>query len=430
MNETRTRTATPVIQYTSYGGTEYRASGSTCSNPTGQSYYKSWSGTFESLNETSTMTDVVTRDFRRISQKGGIVCSPMNKSSVVIRREACSVSYDKRAASALNNCGTPPNTWTRYDVGGSFSGTRNPEYYLGSSFLAAPAVDATAMINQAITEAWASITHSEVDGLVSLAEANKTISSFMQIARRMVKIGLRLRKGKLMELAKELSPKELSDRWMEGRYAIRPTVYDACGFAKAFVKWKESILPLRRTWRCNLSATDVASQSNILTYSGGTNGSGGRVYANKYSSRTVTVRAGVLTELEKVIEAQYFGLDRPFEMMWELVPYSFVVDWFLNIGKVIASWSPNYGLRTLASWCTTTDVVDQWITLASSDVGTWTHPYELVDSFTVTGGYLRKTSTNVARVINPDRPILPTWNVRLDAAKLLDLVIMAKKIFT
>lgn len=43
----------------------------------------------------------------------------------------------------------------------------------------------------------------------------------------------------------------------------------------------------------------------------------------------------VLTDLGKLI--QYFDLDITSENVWDMIPYSFVVDWFFGIGEVLTS---------------------------------------------------------------------------------------------
>lgn len=39
------------------------------------------------------------------------------------------------------------------------------------------------------------------------------------------------------------------------------------------------------------------------------------------------------------------GLTDPLSLAWELIPYSFVVDWFVNVGEIISAISPKPGLQ-------------------------------------------------------------------------------------
>jgi len=50
--------------------------------------------------------------------------------------------------------------------------------------------------------------------------------------------------------------------------------------------------------------------------------------------------------------ANQLGLINPASVAWEAVPYSFVVDWFSNVGQVIASMSDFAGLDLVSSYTT------------------------------------------------------------------------------
>lgn len=48
--------------------------------------------------------------------------------------------------------------------------------------------------------------------------------------------------------------------------------------------------------------------------------------------------------------ANRLGLVNPLSVVWELVPYSFVVDWFANVGQFIGQLGELYGLTVLNPW--------------------------------------------------------------------------------
>lgn len=50
--------------------------------------------------------------------------------------------------------------------------------------------------------------------------------------------------------------------------------------------------------------------------------------------------------------ANQLGLVNPAVIAWELVPYSFVVDWFANVGQVLQSFTDFYGLTLSKEWTT------------------------------------------------------------------------------
>ncbi len=45
-----------------------------------------------------------------------------------------------------------------------------------------------------------------------------------------------------------------------------------------------------------------------------------------------------------------FGVINPASLAWELVPFSFVVDWFVNVGQVLASYSDYAGMSLTGSY--------------------------------------------------------------------------------
>lgn len=62
------------------------------------------------------------------------------------------------------------------------------------------------------------------------------------------------------------------------------------------------------------------------------------------------VSAGVYYELKNSTDFTSLGLTNPYEVVWELVPYSFVVDWFIPIGKALSALDAFDNVTVLASF--------------------------------------------------------------------------------
>lgn len=62
--------------------------------------------------------------------------------------------------------------------------------------------------------------------------------------------------------------------------------------------------------------------------------------------------------------AQVLGLNVPLQLAWDLVPFSFVVDWFLPIGKTISRIEPKRALGSLAKRIT---FADTWYSLQGEE---------------------------------------------------------------
>jgi hypothetical protein len=71
------------------------------------------------------------------------------------------------------------------------------------------------------------------------------------------------------------------------------------------------------------------------------------------------VRAGVLYEHTFNVNNSYgLGLENIPSAIWEVIPYSFIIDWFVNAGDYIKACTPKADVKVLAEW-TTTEVIEE-----------------------------------------------------------------------
>lgn len=394
----------------------------TCANPTYSTYSAAYIHTlFSPYLESKEMNDVLIANYEAKSARGMIFNNPMDSLhtlETISKSPTLNLYYWKKWNTVCN-----PDKWVydgvRYegDVAASFAFT-----------LPIPELDLEGTINEAVTQAFGNIDISQAAALMSLAEGQQTISSLCSIFKRLIAILLDLKKLRLIKVFKRLTAKEIANLWMEARYAIRPLFYEVNGIVAA-LRVHDNARPFRQTFRGSSSDSD----SDTYDYVSGD----ARVYANirERVERTITVRSGVLTAIEEASELNIWGFDQPLETVWEVIPFSFIVDWFFNVGQTIASWTPEGGVRTLASWYVVEDTTLQTVTLgdhgikdsyASSRPG-----YVLVDArYTIGTPFVRsKTIVSKYRIPNPSRALIPQFKLRLDARKLTDLMIIARQLF-
>jgi hypothetical protein len=170
---------------------------------------------------------------------------------------------------------------------------------------------------------------------VNVAEASKSYGTVVSNLRSVGSALWHLKHGRLGQasrvlgygrssqgiLARRLNSKDLTGRWLETQYAFMPLISQSYEAAKAL----ESLTKHRV-----LKFTATSSLRKVLDITSTTS------YNTKcpmaYSKR---LRA----ELSEDLSLQRsLGLVNPAEIAWEVVPYSFVVDWFLPVGSYIAAW--------------------------------------------------------------------------------------------
>jgi hypothetical protein len=134
----------------------------------------------------------------------------------------------------------------------------------------------------------------------------------------------------------------LSDSYLEYRFGWRPLASDIAGAYEHLI----GLTDRYDTQRCRGSAEegyyflqlpDAISVANPLVV---------RYLVNSTAKYAVTYLGGIRTGVDergRMGSLQAFGLDLPhlIPTAWNLIPYSFVVDYFVNIGDIIsaASWA-------------------------------------------------------------------------------------------
>lgn len=121
---------------------------------------------------------------------------------------------------------------------------------------------------------------------------------------------------------KNLGRKSVASNWLELQYGWLPLVNDAFGAAQFLAQQLE--FPLQQTFRAR-SSKKVGS----TTTSSPTN--------SRWSSSEVWTRGSYIARLQEKDVAKLSGLTDPASVAWEVVPYSFVVDWFIPIGNYLAA---------------------------------------------------------------------------------------------
>lgn len=130
---------------------------------------------------------------------------------------------------------------------------------------------------------------------------------------------------------KALKKKSFADNWLEYHFGWEPLVKDIGAAIRTICD------PYSDEWK-------------LITGRG--RDSGSRTTNLGYEISTVFTETSVRAQLEYRVAnpnlhlLQQLGFVNPLSIAWELVPFSFVLDWFSNVGQVLDSWSDWVGLET------------------------------------------------------------------------------------
>lgn len=217
--------------------------------------------------------------------------------------------------------------------------------------------------------------------------------------------------------------------YMEARYGLRPLYYDVMGFMKFFCKPK--ITKDRLTFR-GLQIWEDRNTDVQVKAVPGVNADWyytAHLNVHRTTMKAVSVRAGVLTKYADYAHIQGLGIDLLAETAWELIRFSFIVDWFVNAGELLASWTPNLGFTPLTSWVTQETVVTKTVMAGTTNYVDLSTAYNRQLNMSAeynAGG--TETIITTERIPNPKQPIGLHFNVKLDALKILDLAIILKQL--
>lgn len=320
----------------------------------------------------SEMHDVVTPGFESVQQRGGLVFNPLRH--YIQSWEG--FTYGPKKAHK-----TSPQFWFDYK-----------DYWSQHHVGYCPKIitpDVTDLMVEAATRARANIMSPEVDGYVILGELGQTlrmIANPMRSAKRLAdafykrrvyqerllrrelkKAGLpgsvSLAEKDLKSLAEvggsvgEISS-ALADLYLQARYGLRPLIGDISDVANALLDDRYGDRRTARGFETYREERTVAASQDKANQI--------RHFYTDTEVCSVEVRSGYLYDWKIEVIAGAFGMDLrnlP-RAAWELIPMSFVADWFLNIQDLISAATPKGGTRILGDWTTvkTTNVCSRTFT--------------------------------------------------------------------
>lgn len=304
--------------------------------------------------QSESMFDIVTPGFTKRKAKGEIISNPMFRKSFGYSYAA----GDGPIIESIAQFGTPPtsNTWTRDGrfiekvIADKFGVTNSLDHPFAPSF------DIESMMTEASTQVLANRGQADSNMFESVAQIGQTIdllrspiSGLLSIVKKMEREAAGptrksgrsgLSKQNLIEAAKAAADRT-SGAWLSYRYGVLPLISDI----ETIVKGLRSVKgPVRKSYRSSLK--DNASSYDTVTVAWDVCD----ITIGIQKTDFVTVRASTLEEYVADLGTNLgFTAKGLLRTPWDLVPLSFVEDWFTNLSDFMLAYAPAPGYRNLAS---------------------------------------------------------------------------------
>lgn len=257
---------------------------------------------------------------------------------------------------------------------------------------------------------------------VAYAERQDTVNLVAKTFRRLVHAVKSLKKGRYKEVASafgidaksinviKLDTLDLASKWLALQYGWLPLLSD---IRKAL----EFTLPKPVTFTYKFTGVDNIRNKPFTSVNGH--------FGNFSADDRVTVD-GLCTVVDPtIVTMNQLGLLNPMTVLWEKLPWSFVVDWALPIGKWLEQQTALLGLRLSNQGETVTRKA--WWQVKSK-------PYSLAGTgYTITqdipwayGGFSKKKNRTVG--LNPV-PILPQFKNPLSTTHALNALALMRTNF-
>lgn len=184
------------------------------------------------------------------------------------------------------------------------------------------------------------IRNEKVDLYSSIAELGQTSDMMFGLFRDLTSAVKRFKSGqtfatlvRTLQAPRDRNERRVANRWLEYQYGVLPTLEDIYGLAEAAVtKANVGIPHYLRT--AHVDKLEIRVNAGLVT---GT---------CKVKTKT-TVKARYVIRNSSLAKATELGLTNPVASLWNLMPWSFVIDWAFSVGDFLQGFDALLGVESL-----------------------------------------------------------------------------------
>lgn len=312
-----------------------------------------------SSGEVQRCTDVVTPGHTAYIASGGIINNPYMNVRCTCTEGG--LGQKTQFVGSLNPW--PVGSGVSLDVTSTLR-TYDARYYgLGATFDAtteislqnlASLVDIDRSLREAKTSAMSKVDQSNAAGLVGLGELKQTLLGLANPLTNIRRLISRLnsksaRKGSLKLGTGEVSSAVAND-YLAYYYGLLPFCRDLESYLDAYIK--SAAQKERVTARGSSSDSKTVTENTVYTPVVGASS-----YSHRFTKKEELVcRSGILYVPSPLTWQKSYGLrfSDGLDAAYQLVPWSFMLDYFSNMGKFIGAITPRLDVRYLTAWDVTT----------------------------------------------------------------------------
>lgn len=298
-------------------------------------------------------------------------------------------------------------SWTRTQSGQTYQRSQGTGPHGSCPSRALPTDLYSAAYNRALGKITDELRGS-VDLSVDIAQAGQT-AGLLKSAQQALDYVRTVKSGRLLRDFADWrkGSRTIGNKWLEFQYGIKPLISSAYGCLDQVMN--DSSKRMKFVHR----ATERQEYSERETFDGGR---GLRISKGVRSCRVeISLHCAFRSSVAQTLQ-NYTSLN-PASVVWELIPYSFVVDWFYDVGSYVRNLETamlnasvfEHGYRTVGYLIEgTVSENEGW----SDGLGN--------EIFRVVNGSFRRTSFDRALLSSWPMPVAPSFSAKLGSGRLLN----------